>query len=86
MESDSSKISAAVWRSRIRCYGPTSHRKGGREVIEGATLGTPGASRCVLEETREGLRIAHCSVEIRFIFGNSVSKLIKPIDHKQLTR
>jgi len=36
--------------------------------VDRATLRTPGASRCVLEETREGLRSAHCSVEIRFYF------------------
>jgi hypothetical protein len=44
-------------RSRIRCYGPTSHRKGGREVKEGKVLmtkvGSMSSGTCTCEVRAE---------------------------------
>ena len=46
------------WRSRIRCYGPTSHRKGGREVREGeepmTKVGRMSSGTCTCEARTEG--------------------------------
>ena len=46
---------------------------------------TPGASRCVLEETGEGREIAHSRFSVAFISGESETKPIKPINHEQPT-
>ena len=46
---------------------------------------TPGASRCVLEETGEGREIAHSWFSVAFISGESETKPIKPINHEQPT-
>ncbi len=48
------------WRSRIRCYGPTSHRKEGREVREGeapmAKVGIMSSGTCTCEARAECVR------------------------------
>jgi len=48
------------WRSRIRCYGPTSHRKGGREVKEGEApmtkVGSMSSGTCTCEAREESVR------------------------------
>jgi hypothetical protein len=60
VEPDSSKVSDGYLRSRIRCYGPTSHRKGGREVKEGkvlmAKVGSMSSGTCTCEVRAESAR------------------------------
>ena len=53
-------LCGGCWRSRIRCYGPTSHRKGGREVKEGkvlmAKVGSMSSGTCTCEARMESVR------------------------------
>ena len=50
-----------------------------------SVLGTPGASRCVLEETGEGRGNTHSQVEVILFWVNLKPKPIKPINHEQPT-
>ena len=50
-----------------------------------AVLGTPGASRGVLEETGEGRGNTHSQVEVILFWVNLKPKPIKPINHEQPT-
>ena len=54
------KLVGGYLRSKIRCYGPTSHRKGGREVKEGKVLttkvGSMSSGTCTCEVRAESVR------------------------------